>query len=186
MYAVWNLCRRAQFPDDRKGKRKGCSDASHGKGGSGSSAGSGNGGGGGGGINADDLDPDEEEQGGETSARALLLSAARKEDDPVVNFVRSAGLIAGFHPDQATEACVDLALSLQLPFAVCPCCVFPDEFPQRRLDSKPVLVYAQLLEYLKRKHPNTRTATLPEFGTRGGSDRRTVVFMLRSDYTDAD
>eukprot|EP00729_Bicosta_minor_P006193 gene6193-23356_t len=110
----------------------------------------------------------------------------RLEDDPVVNFVRSAGLIAGFHPDQATEACVDLALSLQLPFAVCTCCVFPDEFPQRRLDSKPVLVYAQLLEYLKRKHPNTRTATLPEFGTRGGSDRRTVVFMLRSDYTDAD
>ena len=26
---------------------------------------------------------------------------------------------------QATEACIDLALTLQRPFAVCPCCVFP-------------------------------------------------------------
>jgi hypothetical protein len=52
-------------------------------------------------------------------------------------------LIVGFHPDQATEACLDLAASGvlptrpgrkhngQVPFAVVPCCVFPKLFPDR-------------------------------------------------------
>jgi hypothetical protein len=39
--------------------------------------------------------------------------------------LRGAGLVVGFHPDSATEPAVDLALELQVPFAVVPCCVFP-------------------------------------------------------------
>jgi hypothetical protein len=47
--------------------------------------------------------------------------------------VKSASLLIGFHADQATEACVDLAMRLGVPFAICPCCVFPLEFPDRHL-----------------------------------------------------
>jgi len=42
-------------------------------------------------------------------------------------------LIVAFHPDQATESCIDLARVLNVPFCVVPCCVFPLEFPNRRL-----------------------------------------------------
>lgn len=42
-------------------------------------------------------------------------------------------LIVGFHPDQATEPCIDLARVLGIPYCVVPCCVFPSEFPNRRV-----------------------------------------------------
>jgi hypothetical protein len=48
-------------------------------------------------------------------------------------FSSSIKLIVGFHPDQATEACMDLAVLLQIPFCVVPCCVFPNEFPNRHV-----------------------------------------------------
>ena len=36
----------------------------------------------------------------------------------------------------ATETCIDLALHLRRPFAVCPCCVFPQpgDFDDRKLE----------------------------------------------------
>ena len=76
------------------------------------------------------------------------------------------------HPDQATEAIVSCALELGRPFAVVPCCVFPYSFPDRRLPlaprfdykfneddqtstsasiCRPVVEYADFLEYLQRK-----------------------------------
>ena len=42
-------------------------------------------------------------------------------------------MIVGFHPDQATEAIIDLALLLKVPFCIVPCCAFPSEFPNRFL-----------------------------------------------------
>ena len=45
-------------------------------------------------------------------------------------------LVIGFHPDQATEACVDLAQVLKVPVCIVPCCVFPSEFPNRMLHSR--------------------------------------------------
>lgn len=47
-------------------------------------------------------------------------------------------LVIGFHPDQATEACVDLAQVLKVPVCIVPCCVFPSEFPNRMLHSRNV------------------------------------------------
>jgi len=59
-------------------------------------------------------------------------------------------LIVGFHPDQATEACIDLALLLHIPYCIVPCCVFPSEFPHRRhtLHGRVVKTHAELVEYL--------------------------------------
>eukprot|EP00435_Cladocopium_sp_Y103_P006027 s2958_g1.t3 len=66
--------------------------------------------------------------------RALRIEDATE----ALEAIRSCGLILGFHPDQATETCIDLALQLRRPFAVCPCCVFPKEFPERKLRGRTV------------------------------------------------
>jgi len=87
--------------------------------------------------------------------------------------------VCGFHPDQATEAAVDLALLLKKPFAVVPCCVFPSEFPERSLDGERVKTHAQLVEYLLRKHEKIKTATLPFVET--DTAKNVVVYLLAED-----
>jgi hypothetical protein len=75
--------------------------------------------------------------------------------------ILSTKLMVGFHPDQATGACIDLAKELGIPFCIVPCCVFPAEFPHRRLvDGTRVRCYSQLLAYLKAKSPSIKTAAL--------------------------
>lgn len=70
-------------------------------------------------------------------------------------------LVVGFHPDQATEACIDLALLLNVPFCVVPCCVFPSEFPERKTNGGTrVKTHPQLVEYLMRKTDEIRQASL--------------------------
>lgn len=49
---------------------------------------------------------------------------------------KSAGLVVGMHPDQATGALVRAAVRFCRPFAVVPCCVFGDDFPERRLPAR--------------------------------------------------
>ena len=75
--------------------------------------------------------------------------------------IRACDVLVGMHPDQATEPIVDAALRLNKPFAVVPCCVFPDAFPERALDGAPVRSYAQFLDYLRAKDPGIETAYLP-------------------------
>jgi len=64
----------------------------------------------------------------------------------------SVKLIVGLHPDEATEPIVETALTLDLPFAVIPCCVFAASFPLRRLkDGSSPSSYEDFLVYLKEK-----------------------------------
>jgi len=71
--------------------------------------------------------------------------------------LEDVSLIVGMHPDQATEPIVDFALSMNIPFAVVPCCVYSREFPhRRRADGARVTTYDDLIEYLHLKaqtHP---------------------------------
>lgn len=89
---------------------------------------------------------------------------------------RACAAIVGLHPDQATDAIVEVALSLRRPFAVLPCCVFAQQHPQRQRpdDGGPVESYESLLAYLKAKHVDIRTAVLPFFG------RNQVLYWLPS------
>jgi hypothetical protein len=100
----------------------------------------------------------------------------------------SARLLVGFHPDQATEPCIDFALATKTPFVVCPCCVFPKLFPDRRLNGRPVHSYPDFLEYLRRKHPRMRTGVLPfESAAKGhgsGQTRNAILYMLPGDFDD--
>jgi len=74
-------------------------------------------------------------QGNPSSTRQQEGQRASPLVDPhqVWKLLHSIRLVLGFHPDQATEACMDLADILQVPVCIVPCCVFPSEFPHRTI-----------------------------------------------------
>jgi hypothetical protein len=87
--------------------------------------------------------------------------------------VGGCDVLVGMHPDQATEPIMDAAIELGKPFAVVPCCVFPELFPERRTkDGDSVRTYVQFLDYLVAKHPDIKLAYLPFKG------RNRVVYRL--------
>ena len=92
--------------------------------------------------------------------------------------------MVAFHPDQATEPAIDLAIALRVPFAVVPCCVFPSEFPDRCFDGRPVRTYAEFIAFLQRKHPRIRTEALP-FTSEAGTARSLVLYMTADDLRDS-
>lgn len=70
-------------------------------------------------------------------------------------------LIVAFHPDQATDFCFELAAVLEIPFCIVPCCVFPAQFPHRRLaDGSRVRDYQSLLLYLTQQYPFSKQERL--------------------------
>lgn len=65
---------------------------------------------------------------------------------------KDCSVIVGMHPDQATEPIIDFAIEFKKPFAVVPCCVFPDLFKHRRdRQGKLVTQRASLVEYIADK-----------------------------------
>mmetsp|Transcript_24793 Transcript_24793/g.44567 ORF Transcript_24793/g.44567 Transcript_24793/m.44567 type:complete len:336 (-) Transcript_24793:357-1364(-) len=92
---------------------------------------------------------------------------------------QSLDLIVGFHPDQATEASIDLALLLGIPFIVVPCCVFPSEFPERNLNGKRVRTHSEFVDYLCMKHHKIRKEKLPFVET--DTAKNVVLYMLKED-----
>ena len=74
-------------------------------------------------------------------------------------------ILVGLHPDQCTESIVDAALQSGSSFAVVPCCVYPDLFPNRHywVDGKllPVRTYDEFLKYLMQKDNGIKMSTLP-------------------------
>jgi hypothetical protein len=100
--------------------------------------------------------------------------------DQALDAILGARLVVGFHPDQATDACIDLAKALDVPFCVVPCCVFPKQFPNRRLkDGRKVKFYHELVEYLREQHPDAQTATLSFHET--STARRIALYTLPRD-----
>ena len=71
--------------------------------------------------------------------------------------------IVALHPDEATDAIVDMAVKRRLPFVVVPCCVFSRLFSNRRQPGSnlPVSTYDDLLNYLASKHQSIQRTTLP-------------------------
>lgn len=91
--------------------------------------------------------------------------------DKIGDIIRNCSFICGMHPDQATEPIVDLALALNVPFAVLPCCVMPSLFPHRRQKrhNDPVRSYSAFCQYLLDMAPPTclafRVGHLPFIGS---------------------
>ena len=77
----------------------------------------------------------------------------------------NCSVFVGMHPDEATEAIVDVALMLRKPFAIVPCCVMSRVFPDRRCcDGTRVDKYETFVRYLSEKHPSVQSAFLPFAG----------------------
>ena len=74
--------------------------------------------------------------------------------------MRNSSCVVAMHPDEATEPAVDFAIAHDKAWAVVPCCVFPNRFPRRTADGKPVLLYDDFVRYLLEKHPRARAQTL--------------------------
>ncbi|DBB06504.1 TPA: hypothetical protein ACH3X1_012055 [Trebouxia sp. C0004] len=77
--------------------------------------------------------------------------------------IQECSVIVGIHPDQAAEPIINFAQRTSRPFAMVPCCVYPMEFPRRRLpDGTHVRKYEQLIQYLQSRDPeHIQVATLP-------------------------
>ena len=81
------------------------------------------------------------------------------------DLLRDCRAIVALHPDEATDAIVDMAVHCRIPFVIVPCCVFCRLFPNRRMPSgEMVSSYVQLLDYLQAKHPSIQRTTLPFVG----------------------
>ncbi|KAJ3221860.1 hypothetical protein HDU81_010280 [Chytriomyces hyalinus] len=109
-----------------------------------------------------DQDDDDEWQREHTSAvhpHAALLPTTEANatlfDQTVTEEMRNTSLFVGMHPDQATGAIVETAIQCNVPFAVVPCCVFKDEFPDRRLrNGNQVCTTLDLVQWIKEKKPD--------------------------------
>ena len=62
---------------------------------------------------------------------------------------QNCSLIIGMHPDEATDSIVQYAVFYNKPFAIIPCCVYAELFPNRQICGQPVLTYESLLDYIQ-------------------------------------
>ena len=93
-----------------------------------------------------------------------------------IELFTDCSLLVGMHPDEATEAIVDIALALGKPFAIVPCCVMSRVFPDRICrDGTPVDTYETFVRYLLEKHPSVQSAFLPFAG------RNQVLYLFDYD-----
>lgn len=89
------------------------------------------------------------------------------------DIVDSSALLIGLHADQATEPIVDTALKLGKAFAVIPCCIFSNEFPDRRLaNGQPVATTEDFIQYLCEKDTRIQRTYL-------GFEGKNVVVYLK-------
>ena len=104
--------------------------------------------------------------------------------DACERVIRDCSVVVGLHPDQATDAAVDLALAFGKPFAVVPCCTYSKDFPHRRLPPGPgrprggggaVTTHAHLVEYLLAKAAPGMTIERDELPFEG---KNVVVYSL--------
>lgn len=76
----------------------------------------------------------------------------------------TCSMVVGMHPDQATEAIIDLAGRLKIPFALLPCCVMPSLFSKRIFQGLPVRSYRSFCQYLQSKQEDIQVDYLPFLG----------------------
>jgi hypothetical protein len=117
---------------------------------------------------------------GPTLWRSEAWRRAVEEEEDAGN-MRRRPFVAALHPDQATDAALEYALERGLPWAIVPCCVFPELFSERRLKrggasgrgngdddssaSQPVRSYEDLVAWLlERGGPSASSAMLPFVG----------------------
>jgi hypothetical protein len=134
--------------------------------------------------NGSELTEEKNKDGTEIDHTTDPAKAERKRR--IRQLVQTCSIIAGMHPDEATEAVIDTSLRLGKPFAILPCCVFRNLNPERQEKRKqkqqdvggtdPFRSYSTFCHYLLNdKVPagiRFQTENLPFEG------RNKVVYML--------
>ena len=78
--------------------------------------------------------------------------------DTCDELINGCSLIIGMHPDEATVDIVDVALAKKINFAVVPCCVFHNKFPDRKLkNGKEVVEYPDIIQFILEKDDSLKT-----------------------------
>jgi hypothetical protein len=119
-------------------------------------------------------------------------SALTDESYPHAQRIRNCSVIVGLHPDEATEAIVDMAVRLGKPFAVSPCCVMTKLFPNRKnpKTGDPVRTVWALCRYLLEKAPSAFQVDFLPFAGRNkviywkGGDLGSSLFCQEIDGKD--
>ena len=86
--------------------------------------------------------------------------------------LRDCVAVVGMHPDEATDAIIQLAMRHNKPWVICPCCVFPRTFKRILPDGQAVRTYDELCEYIRKISTEVQEATLDFEG------RNKVFFWL--------
>ena len=89
-------------------------------------------------------------------------------DGPLGDAIARCDVLVGMHPDQATEPVVDAAIALGKPFAVVPCCVFPELFPDRRTP-RTAPPFGRTSSLWTTSSPNTQTPSSGTCRSRAGT-----------------
>ena len=63
--------------------------------------------------------------------------------------LRECTAVVGMHPDEATDPIIELAMRYGKPWAVVPCCVFPNTFKRTLPDGRPVRKYDEFCQYIR-------------------------------------
>ncbi|KAG7350624.1 hypothetical protein IV203_009984 [Nitzschia inconspicua] len=74
---------------------------------------------------------------------------------------KQCSVICGMHPDEATDEIIDVGLAMNIPWAVVPCCVFPNLFRSRVVDGRPVRSYEDYCAYIRSRSEDIRETELP-------------------------
>ena len=90
----------------------------------------------------------------ELKKRNIIIEEERKMFtlETCDELIKGCSLIIGMHPDEATVDIVDVALAKKINFAVVPCCVFHNKFPDRKLkNGKNVVEYPDIIQFILEK-----------------------------------
>jgi len=83
------------------------------------------------------------------------------DNHSLLRLVTECRAIVGLHPDEATDAIIHTALRYRKPWAVVPCCVFPNTFTDRTLHGgKSVRTYDDLCAYIQSVAHGVKEITL--------------------------
>ena len=96
----------------------------------------------------------------ELKKKNIIIEEERKMFtlDTCDDLVKGCSLIIGMHPDEATVDIVDVALAKKINFAVVPCCVFHNKFPDRKLkNGKNVVEYPDIIQFILEKDDTLKT-----------------------------
>ena len=96
----------------------------------------------------------------ELKKKNIVIEEERKmfKLDSCDELIKGCSLIIGMHPDEATVDIVDVALNKKINFAVVPCCVFHNKFPDRKLkNGKDVVEYVDLIQFILEKDDKLQT-----------------------------